>query len=73
MDVFSRKIVGWEVYETESAEYAASVFRKAHLREGVTTASLVLHSDNGSPRLKPFSSPALTTTGNQSSLANMGF
>lgn len=49
MDVFSRKIVGWEVYDTESAEYAASVFRKAHLREGVAASSLVLHSDNGSP------------------------
>ncbi len=49
MDVFSRKIVGWEVYECESAEYAASVFRKAHLREGVRADSLVLHSDNGSP------------------------
>ena len=49
MDVFSRKVVGWEVYDTESAEYAASVFRKAHLREGVVASSLVLHSDNGSP------------------------
>ena len=49
MDVFSRKIVGWEVYECESADYAASVFRKAHLREGVRADSLVLHSDNGSP------------------------
>ena len=27
MDVFSRKIVGWEVYEHESADCAASVFR----------------------------------------------
>ena len=49
MDVYSRKIVGWEVYDTESAEHAASVFSKAHLREGVAADSLVLHSDNGSP------------------------
>lgn len=49
MDVFSRKIVGWEIYETESAEQAGSVFRKAHLREGVAAHALVLHSDNGSP------------------------
>lgn len=49
MDIYSRKIVGWEVYTTESAEHAASVFRKAHLREGVGAESLVLHSDNGSP------------------------
>ncbi len=49
MDVFSRKIVGWEVYDNECAEQAALVFRKAHLREGVGAQSLVLHSDNGSP------------------------
>ena len=49
MDVFSRKIVGWEVYEVESADYAAAVFRKAYLREGVAGDDLVLHSDNGSP------------------------
>jgi putative transposase len=49
MDIYSRKIVGWEVYETESAEQAASVFRKAHLREGICGKSIILHSDNGSP------------------------
>jgi putative transposase len=49
MDVYSRKVVGWEVYEAESTDYAADVFRKAYLREGVSGADLVLHSDNGSP------------------------
>ena len=49
MDVYSRKIVGWEVYDTESADHAASVFHKTHLREGIGAESLVLHSDNGSP------------------------
>jgi transposase InsO family protein len=49
MDVYSRKIVGWEVFETESAEQAAEVFRKTHLREGIGADSLVLHSDNGAP------------------------
>jgi putative transposase len=49
MDVYSRKIVGWEVYPEESAEHAASVFHKAHLREGVRADALVLHSDNGAP------------------------
>lgn len=49
MDVFSRKIVGWEVLDSESAELASSVFRKAHLREGISNDDLVLHSDNGSP------------------------
>lgn len=49
MDVFSRKIVGWEVYATESADHASCVFRKTYLREGIAGRDLVLHSDNGSP------------------------
>ena len=49
MDVYSRKIVGWEVYAEESAEHAADIAHKAYLREGVAGNSLVLHSDNGSP------------------------
>ena len=49
MDIFSRKIVGWEVYERQSAEQAAQVMAKACLREGVAEHTLVLHSDNGTP------------------------
>jgi putative transposase len=49
MDVFSRKIVGWEVYAEESADHAAKTLRKAYLREGVAGRPLILHSDNGSP------------------------
>lgn len=49
MDVFSRKIVGWEVYTEESADHAAKTFRKAYLREGIAGQPLILHSDNGSP------------------------
>jgi putative transposase len=49
MDVFSRKIVGWEVHAEESAAQAAVVMRKACLAEGVCEEGLVLHSDNGGP------------------------
>jgi transposase InsO family protein len=49
MDVFSRKIVGWEVYEEESTDHAAKLFRKTYLREGIAAKDLILHSDNGSP------------------------
>ena len=49
LDLYSRKIVGWEVYPEESAEHAAEVFKRAHLREAVGVADLVLHSDNGAP------------------------
>ena len=49
MDIYSRKIVGWEIHENETAEHAALLIRKASLAEGVHEAGLVLHSDNGSP------------------------
>jgi putative transposase len=49
MDLFSRKIVGWDVFETQDAEHAAEVLVKARLSQGGLTQSLVLHSDNGTP------------------------
>lgn len=49
LDVFSRKIVGWEIHENESSEQASQLVRKAHLNEAVGIKPLVLHSDNGSP------------------------
>jgi transposase InsO family protein len=49
LDLFSRKVVGWEVHEEENAEHASWVIRKASLAEGRGLTPLVLHSDNGSP------------------------
>ena len=50
MDIYSSKIVGWEVYVNESAEQAADVLRKARFAETLPLHhELVLHSDNGSP------------------------
>ena len=49
LDVFSRKIVGWEVHENESADHASVLIRKACLSEGIHEDGLVLHSDNGGP------------------------
>ena len=51
VDIFSRKIVGWEVHERESADLAAIVIRQAVLAEGCHLSPLVLHADNGSPPL----------------------
>ena len=48
-DIFSRKIVGWEVHEEETAAHASQLIRKACLAEGIHAAGLVLHSDNGGP------------------------
>jgi putative transposase len=49
LDIFSRKIVGWEVHKRESAEHAADLVCKAVWAEGCLTRPLVLHADNGSP------------------------
>jgi transposase InsO family protein len=49
MDIFSRKIVGWQIYETESSELAAEVMRDICERENIAPNQVVLHSDNGSP------------------------
>jgi hypothetical protein len=49
LDIYSRKIVGWEVHEREGAELAADLVRKAVWAEGCLTRPLVLHADNGSP------------------------
>ena len=49
MDIFSRKIVGWEIYEKQTDELASVVARKAYLSERIGGKDLVLHSDNGSP------------------------
>jgi putative transposase len=50
-DLFSRKIVGWEVWEAETAEHASELIKKACREEKIIAKEqpLVLHSDNGSP------------------------
>lgn len=49
LDVYSRKIVGWQVYEHECAEYAAHLLIDVCTREGIVKDQVTLHSDNGSP------------------------
>lgn len=49
VDVWSRKIVAWEVHDEESGENAASLLSDAYRREGVVPGSLAVHMDNGSP------------------------
>lgn len=49
VDIFSRKIVGWEVHERETAEFAARVLERAVRAERCLTSPPVLHADNGSP------------------------
>lgn len=49
MDIFSRKVVGWQVYDTESSQLASEVMRDICTREHIAPDRVVLHSDNGSP------------------------
>jgi len=49
MDIFSRKIVGWQIYDVESSERAGEVVRDICQRENIAPEQVVLHSDNGSP------------------------
>lgn len=49
MDIYSRKIVGWEVHDNENAEHAATLIEKSCWGERICQRGLVLHSDNGSP------------------------
>lgn len=49
IDVYSRKIVGWEVHLEESATLAARLVQNAIYEEGADARTLVLHADNGGP------------------------
>lgn len=48
-DIYSRKIVGYEVHENECGEKAAQLIQRCILREQCLRSPLVLHSDNGAP------------------------
>jgi transposase InsO family protein len=48
IDIYSRKVVGWEVNLAESADNAQGVLERAMLAEQIHDEPLVLHADNGS-------------------------
>jgi putative transposase len=49
LDVYSRKIVGFEVHDSDLADHAAHLVKRAALAEGIhaMSAKPVLHGDNG--------------------------
>ena len=49
IDIWSRKIVGWDVFEKECMEYSSLLVEKAIKIEGIKNGDLVIHSDNGGP------------------------
>ena len=50
LDLYSRKIIGWEVHERDDSEHACQVVQKTALAQGISKApgNVVLHGDNGS-------------------------
>lgn len=50
LDLYSRKVVGWEVHEADHADHAAHLVRRTALGEGIAAldSKPVLHGDNGS-------------------------
>ncbi|MBL4765988.1 MAG: hypothetical protein JKX67_12075 [Colwellia sp.] len=48
-DIYSRKIVGYEIREFECGTKAAELLQRSYWREKVVNQPLVLHSDNGAP------------------------
>ena len=49
LDIFSRKIVGFEVFDEQSAEHASEVVSAAYITENVRAGEVTLHADNGGP------------------------
>lgn len=60
LDIYSRKIIAWEIWEEENAVHSEQILRTACLAEGILAKELplVLHGDNGTP-LKALSVQAL--------------
>jgi putative transposase len=48
-DIYSRKVVGWEVHHNETGEQAADLLERSVWSEKCRKQNLALHSDNGAP------------------------
>lgn len=48
-DIWSRKIVGWEVHDQESVNLSARMITEIVETSGVDMTGIVLHADNGNP------------------------
>ena len=70
VDIFSRKIVGWEVYERESPEFAATLIQKAVWAEACISRPLVLHADNGSPMKATLEKPGIMASSSRPRVSN---
>lgn len=48
-DVWSRKILGWEIHDVESADYSSALIQRIRTEADVDLVGWVLHADNGGP------------------------
>jgi transposase InsO family protein len=49
LDIFSRKIVGWRVHDTQSADLSSALLTEICSDEGISRNQLTTHADNGGP------------------------
>jgi len=49
MDIYSHKIVGWQIHDREISHLAADLMTDTCLRENVDRDQIILYSGNGSP------------------------
>ncbi len=49
IDIWSRKMVGWEVHENEDMVKSSQLISKIYHAEGLSPDQVTLHSDNGGP------------------------
>jgi len=49
VDIFSRKIVGWQIHHQECSQLAADIVMDIAKTEGYLKGQVYVHSDNGSP------------------------
>jgi transposase InsO family protein len=49
IDMFSKKVVAWEVYAKEDGTLARDLFAQALEAEGIPPGTIMIHADNGKP------------------------
>ena len=49
LDLFSRKIVGWKIHESQNSDLSALLIEEICKSEKIKQKQLILHSDNGGP------------------------
>ena len=49
LDIFSRKIVGWQVHDRQSDDLSSKLLTEICEREGINKNQLTSHADNGGP------------------------